>query len=77
MIYRSRQYIVIEGPQDLVVEIISTGSRKRDKIDKMEIYRNEYGARRTTVVKRKRNRSIEYRFHYYKPASREKNVHLI
>jgi Uma2 family endonuclease len=42
MIHRSRQHIVtlrgIEGPPDLVVEIISPGSRKRDKIDKMWIY---------------------------------------
>ncbi|MDF2670663.1 MAG: Uma2 family endonuclease, partial [Paenibacillus sp.] len=42
MIQRSRQHIVtmrgIEGPPDLVVEIISPGSRKRDRIKKMSIY---------------------------------------
>ncbi|MCD9020782.1 Uma2 family endonuclease [Cohnella silvisoli] len=42
MIHRSRQHIVtargIEGPPDLVVEIISPGSRKRDKVKKMTVY---------------------------------------
>ncbi len=42
MIHRSRLHIVtargIEGPPDLVVEVISPGSRKRDKVDKMKIY---------------------------------------
>jgi Uma2 family endonuclease len=42
MIHRSRQHIVtdrgIEGPPDLVVEILSPGSRKRDKVIKMKTY---------------------------------------
>lgn len=42
MIHRSRLHIVtnrgIEGPPDLVVEIVSPGSRKRDKVDKMNTY---------------------------------------
>lgn len=42
MIHRSRQHIVtkrgIEGPPDLVVEIVSPGSRKRDKVSKMHLY---------------------------------------
>jgi Uma2 family endonuclease len=42
MVHRSRQHIVtsrgIEGPPDLVVEIISPGSRKRDRMKKMSIY---------------------------------------
>ncbi|MEX2416649.1 MAG: Uma2 family endonuclease [Paenibacillaceae bacterium] len=42
MIHRSRQHIVtnrgIEGPPDLVVEILSLSSRKRDKVIKMRTY---------------------------------------
>jgi Uma2 family endonuclease len=42
MIHRSRLHIVtkrgIEGPPDLVAEIVSPGSRKRDKVDKMSLY---------------------------------------
>lgn len=42
MIHRSRLHIVttrgIEGPPDLVVEIVSPGSRKRDKVSKMNLY---------------------------------------
>ncbi|WP_373229343.1 Uma2 family endonuclease [Cohnella sp.] len=42
MIHRSRQHIVtdrgIEGPPDLVVEILSPSSRKRDKVIKMRTY---------------------------------------
>ena len=42
MIHRSRLHIVtkrgIEGSPDLVVEIVSPGSRKRDKVDKLNIY---------------------------------------
>ena len=42
MIHRSRLEIVtergIEGPPDLVVEIISPGSRSRDKVIKMKTY---------------------------------------
>lgn len=42
MIHRSRSDIVtirgVEGPPDLVVEIVSPGSRNRDKIKKMKIY---------------------------------------
>lgn len=42
MIHRSRLHIVttrgIEGPPDLVVEILSPGSRNRDKVIKMKSY---------------------------------------
>ena len=42
MIHRSRQHIVskrgIEGPPDLVVEILSPSSRRRDKVVKMGTY---------------------------------------
>lgn len=42
MIHRSRQRIVtfrgVEGPPDLVVEILSAGSRKRDKVVKLGTY---------------------------------------
>jgi len=42
MIHRSRLHIItkraIEGPPDLVAEIVSPGSRKRDKVDKMSLY---------------------------------------
>ncbi|MEQ4482624.1 Uma2 family endonuclease [Cohnella silvisoli] len=42
MIHRSRMHIVsargIEGPPDLVVEIVSPHSRKRDKVVKAKIY---------------------------------------
>lgn len=42
MIHRSRLHIVtergIEGPPDLVVEILSSSSRKRDKVIKMRTY---------------------------------------
>lgn len=42
MIHRSRQHIVtergVEGPPDLVVEILSPSSRKRDKVIKMRTY---------------------------------------
>lgn len=42
MVHRSRLSIVtkrgVEGPPDLVVEILSPGSRGRDKIVKMDIY---------------------------------------
>jgi len=42
MIHRSRLHIVtprgIEGPPNLVVEILSPGSRKRDKVKKMAVY---------------------------------------
>jgi len=42
MIHRSRLHIVtprgVEGPPDLVVEILSPGSRKRDKVKKMAVY---------------------------------------
>ncbi|MCD9021681.1 Uma2 family endonuclease [Cohnella silvisoli] len=42
MIHRSRMHIVsargIEGPPDLVVEIVSPHSRKRDKVVKANIY---------------------------------------
>ena len=42
MIHRSRSHIVskrgIEGPPDLVVEILSPGSRRRDKRLKMGVY---------------------------------------
>jgi Uma2 family endonuclease len=42
MVHRSRFHIVtvrgIEGPPDLVVEILSPYSRKRDKVDKMKTY---------------------------------------
>ncbi|MBP1988747.1 Uma2 family endonuclease [Paenibacillus eucommiae] len=42
MIHRSRLHIVatrgIEGPPDLVIEIISPGSRKRDKVKKKKTY---------------------------------------
>ncbi|WP_168122488.1 Uma2 family endonuclease [Paenibacillus sp. HB172176] len=46
MVHRSRQHIVtkrgIEGSPDLVVEILSPGSRKRDKVRKFAIY-EEHG----------------------------------
>jgi len=42
MIHRSRLHIVtprgVEGLPDLVVEILSPGSRKRDKVKKMAVY---------------------------------------
>lgn len=42
MIHRSRQHIVaergIEGAPDLVVEILSPSSRKRDKVTKLKLY---------------------------------------
>ncbi|QJD84886.1 Uma2 family endonuclease [Cohnella herbarum] len=42
MIHRSRQHIVtsrgVEGPPDLVVEVLSPGSRKRDRLKKMAVY---------------------------------------
>lgn len=42
MIHRSRLHILtdrgVEGPPDLVVEIVSPGSRVRDKVTKMKIY---------------------------------------
>jgi len=42
MIHRSRQHIVtsrgIEGPPDLVAEVLSPGSRKRDRLKKMAVY---------------------------------------
>ena len=42
MVHRSRLAIVtkrgVEGPPDLAVEILSPGSRSRDKVVKMEIY---------------------------------------
>lgn len=42
MIHRSRLHIVtpraVEGAPDLVVEIVSPGSRKRDKLTKMVVY---------------------------------------
>lgn len=53
MIHRSRLHIVtirgIEGPPDLVVEIVSPGSRKRDKLDKMNMYA-KYGILEYWVV---------------------------
>ncbi|MEQ4485550.1 Uma2 family endonuclease [Cohnella silvisoli] len=42
MIHRSRLHIVtergVEGPPDLVVEIVSPGSRSRDRMKKMKVY---------------------------------------
>lgn len=42
MVHRSRMDIVtmrgIEGPPDLVVEVLSPGSRKRDRVRKLPIY---------------------------------------
>lgn len=42
MIHRSRQHFVtergVEGPPDLVVEILSPNSRKRDKVIKLQTY---------------------------------------
>lgn len=44
MIHRSRRHIVtsrgVEGPPDLVVEVLSPGSRKRDRLKKMAVYEN-------------------------------------
>lgn len=53
MIHRSRLYIVtkrgIEGPPDLVIEIVSPGSRKRDKVVKAKKYA-EYGVAEYWIV---------------------------
>ncbi len=53
MIHRSRQSIVtergIEGPPDLVVEVISPSSRKRDKVIKLHTYA-KHGVREYWIV---------------------------
>lgn len=53
MIHRSRQHIVtdrgVEGPPDLVVEILSPSSRKRDKVIKMRTYA-KYGVQEYWIV---------------------------
>ena len=53
MIHRSRQHIVskrgIEGSPDLVVEILSPGSRRRDKVRKFAIY-EEHGVSEYWVI---------------------------
>jgi Uma2 family endonuclease len=53
MIHRSRLHIVtergIEGSPDLVVEILSPGSRKRDKVIKMRTYA-QYGINEYWIV---------------------------
>jgi Uma2 family endonuclease len=53
MIHRSRQHIVtergVEGPPDLVIEILSPSSHKRDKVIKMKTYA-KYGVQEYWIV---------------------------
>ncbi|WP_199615931.1 Uma2 family endonuclease [Paenibacillus alkalitolerans] len=53
MIHRSRLHILtprgVEGVPDLVVEIVSPGSRKRDKVDKLKTYA-KYGVAEYWIV---------------------------
>ncbi|WP_127587440.1 Uma2 family endonuclease [Paenibacillus koleovorans] len=64
MIHRSRMQIVtsrgIEGPPDLAVEIVSPGSRSRDKVIKMKSYA-KYGVEEYWVVDTESRTLEQYR----------------
>lgn len=64
MIHRSRSHIVadrgIEGPPDLVVEIVSPSSRKRDKVVKAKKYA-EYGVEEYWIVDAETRTLEQYR----------------
>lgn len=64
MIHRSRLHIVtlrgIEGPPDLVIEILSPGSRSRDKVLKMKSYA-EHGVPEYWVVDTEARTLEQYR----------------
>jgi Uma2 family endonuclease len=64
MIHRSRLHIVtdrgIEGPPDLVVEILSPGSRNRDKVIKMRTYA-KHGVQEYWIVDTESRTMEQYR----------------
>jgi Uma2 family endonuclease len=64
MIHRSRLHIVtdrgIEGPPDLIVEILSPGSRNRDKVIKMRTYA-KHGVQEYWIVDTESRTMEQYR----------------
>lgn len=66
VIHRSRLHIVtkrgIEGPPDLVAEIVSPGSRKKDKVDKMSLYA-KYGVQEYWIIDTDSKHLEQYRLH--------------
>jgi Uma2 family endonuclease len=64
MIHRSRLHLVtdrgIEGPPDLVVEILSPGSRNRDKVIKMRTYA-KHGVQEYWIVDTESRTMEQYR----------------